>query len=150
MPRPGSATFFSTGIEPTGSHRRTVQRQTRRKQYEFCISWYLPSPPAMSTTISLRDLQALKTPVDAILHSIEGSIYRVSVLLEGREIRLLEADGKAFQRRSANHVREALRECPIRTLILRQHSAYDEMIGQAVRAGANTLEVSLGLDPEQS
>ncbi len=104
----------------------------------------------MSTGISLRDLQALKTPVDAILYSIEGSIYRVSVLLEGREKRLLEADGKAFQRRSANHVREALRECAIRTLTLRQHSAYDEMIGQAVRAQANTLEVCLGVDPEQS
>jgi hypothetical protein len=104
----------------------------------------------MSTTISLEQLQALKGPVDAILYSIEGSIYRVNVLLEGREIRLLEADGKTFQRRSANHVREALRDCAIRKLTLRQHSAYDEMIGQSVRVQANTLEVSLGVDPEQS
>jgi hypothetical protein len=32
---------------------------------------------------------------------------------------------------------------------MRQQSAYDEMIGQAVRARANTLEVTLGVDPEQ-
>jgi len=104
----------------------------------------------MSTTISLDELQSLTGPIDAIVYSIEGSIYRVNVLLGGRELRLLEADGKAFQRRSVNHVREGLRDCAIATLTLRQHSAYDEMIGQAVRCQANTLEVALGVNPELS
>ncbi len=104
----------------------------------------------MPTTISLGELQGMKGPVHTIVYSIEGSIYRVSVLVEGRELRLLDLDGKAFQKRSVTHVREALRECAIGTLTLRQHSAYDEMIGQAVRSQANTLEVRLGVDPEQS
>jgi hypothetical protein len=34
-------------------------------------------------------------------------------------------------------------------LTMRHNSAYDEMIGQAVRCQANTLEVAMGLDPEQ-
>ena len=103
----------------------------------------------MGNTISLIELQKLEGPVDAIVQSIEGSIYRVSILLDGRELRLLEADGKPFSRRSATHVREALRDCAIGTLTMRQQSAYDEMIGQAVRSRANTLEVTLGVDPEQ-
>ena len=104
----------------------------------------------MLTTISLGELQGMKGPVHAIVYSIEGSIYRVSVLVEGRELRLLDADGKVFQRRSATHVREGLRDCAIGTMTLRQHSAYDEMIGHPVRPDANTLEVALGVDPEQS
>jgi len=104
----------------------------------------------MPTSISLEELQSLDGPVDAIVYSIEGSIYRVHVVLEGRELRLLDRDGRSFQRRSANHVREGLRDCAIGTLTLRQSSAYDEMIGQAVREDANTLAVSLGVDPEQS
>ena len=47
-------------------------------------------------------------------------------------------------------MREGLRDCVIGTMTLRQHSAYDEMIGHAVRPDANTLEVALGVDPEQS
>jgi hypothetical protein len=104
----------------------------------------------MRNTISLEELQALKGPVDAIVYSIEGSIYRVHVLLQGREVRLLDRDGRSFHRRSANHVREGLRDCAIGTLTLRQSSAYDEMIGQVVGGHANTLVVALGVDPEQS
>jgi hypothetical protein len=104
----------------------------------------------MPTTISLEELQTLDGPVDGIVYSIEGSIYRVHVLLEGRELRLLDRDGRSFQRRSTNHVREGLRDCAIGKLTLRQSSAYDEMIGQGVREDANTLAVPLGVDPEQS
>ncbi|MEE4147192.1 MAG: DUF6482 family protein [Halieaceae bacterium] len=104
----------------------------------------------MDTTISLEQLQALQGPVDAIVYSIEGSIYRVNVLLEGRELRLLDLDGKAFCRRSTTHVREGLRGCAIGTMTMRQQSAYDEMIGQGTRAQPNTLEVGLGVDPDET
>lgn len=103
----------------------------------------------MPTTISLDEAGALQGPLAIIVHSIEGSIYRVSVVVEGRELRLLERDGKTFQRRSVTHVRDALRECAIASMVLRQQSAYDEMIGHAPRADCNTLEVSLAVDPEQ-
>ena len=39
-----------------------------------------------------------------------------------------------------------LRGMPVRSLVLRHESAYDEMIGQPTRDESNALEVSLALD----
>ncbi len=96
-------------------------------------------------TITLDALRRSGDPVDAILYSIEGSIYRLSVVVDGHEQRVLDTDGKTFQRRSVTHVREALRDVAVARMTLRQHSAYDEMIGQGERLQANTLTVPLAV-----
>ena len=82
-------------------------------------------------------------PAKAVVHSIEGSIYQLSVIVDGREVGVVDRDGKIFKRRCIQEVREALQGSRVEELVLRQHSAYDEMIGQSVRLEDNTLEVSL-------
>ena len=99
-------------------------------------------------SISLSELFNVGGAVKGVVHSIEGSIYRLSVVIDGREERVLDSDGKAFRRRSIEEVREALQGTCVEKLVLRQQSAYDEMIGQSVRLEANTLEVQLAPAPQ--
>jgi hypothetical protein len=98
--------------------------------------------------ITLKELRGKPGPFDAIAHSIEGALYTVSVVVDGREYRLVDDDGKTLIRRSIMHVREVLEGIALTKLILRQVSAYDEMIGQAARESPNTLEVPVSLDNE--
>lgn len=98
--------------------------------------------------VSLRELFHSGSRADGVVHSIEGSIYQLSVIIAGRERRVVERDGKAFKRRSIEEVREALQGTCVVSLVLRQQSAYDEMIGQSVRQQDNTLEVHLAPAPE--
>ncbi|QFU74389.1 hypothetical protein EY643_01270 [Halioglobus maricola] len=96
--------------------------------------------------ISLTQLQQLSTPVAAIVYSLERSIYQVYIRLPDGEALLTEDTGKAFQRRNLQSVREALLSQPVSMLQLRQHSAYDEMIGQPVREHDNLLQLPLSLE----
>ena len=94
-------------------------------------------------TISLTELGARQGPFRATVHSFERSLYQVTVCVDGREHLLLEESGRTFRRRSINAVREALAEVALEELVLRQESAYDEMIGQPVRQQDNALVVPL-------
>lgn len=98
--------------------------------------------------ISLKELRRKPGPFEAIAHSIEGALYTVNVVVGGAEYRLVGDDGKTLTRRSIMHVREMLEGIELTKLILRQVSAYDEMIGQAPRESPNTLEVPVSLDNE--
>jgi len=96
-------------------------------------------------SIALSELAARKGPFRAWVHSLERSLYQVTVWVDGREQLLLDAGGKTFSRRSINAVREALEDVELEELVLRQASAYDEMIGQPMRQRENTLEVPLAI-----
>ena len=98
--------------------------------------------------IFLGELFNVGGAVKGVVHSIEGSIYRLSVVVDGREMRVLDRDGNAFRRRSIQEVREALQGTGVERLVLRQQSAYDEMIGQSVRLEDNTMEVQLARVPQ--
>ncbi len=98
--------------------------------------------------ISLGELFTVGGAAKGVVHSIEGAIYRLSVVIQGREMQVLDRDGKAFRRRSIEEVREALQGTCVERLVLSQESAYDEMIGQSVRVEDNTLEVQLAVAPQ--
>ena len=74
-------------------------------------------------SISLGELFNSNRAVKGVVHSIEGSIYRLNVVMDGREMRVLDRDGKAFKRRSIQEVREALLGTCVESLVLRQQSA---------------------------
>ena len=95
---------------------------------------------------TFRDVLLRGEPIDTTVHSLEQALYQVTIIVDGKECLLTEDDGKPFRRRSLSAVREALQVLPLASLTLKQHSAYDEMIGQPVREGDNALEVSLALD----
>ena len=96
--------------------------------------------------ISFSQLHKLKSPVEASVYSLERSIYQVYIRVPDGEALLTNDDGKVFQRRNLQSVREALHSSPVSTLQLRQHSAYDEMIGQPLREQDNLLELPLSLE----
>ena len=78
-----------------------------------------------------------------IIHSLDPSIYQVSVELDGIERPLWETPERLLTRRNLTALRELFSALEIGALVLRQQSAYDEMVGQPQRGGANTLEVPL-------
>ena len=93
----------------------------------------------MKLTISA--LARLPDRVPAVVHSLDGSLYQVTVRTWCGEHLLVEDDGRPFRRHSLNAVREALRDMPVTSMVLRQRSAYDEMIGQPMRTGSNEMEI---------
>jgi hypothetical protein len=103
--------------------------------------------------ISMAQLQKLKPPVAAIVYSLERSVYQAYIRTPDGEALLTDNNGKLFQRRNLQSIREALKSSPVSELHLRQRSAYDEMIGQPLREQDNTLELPLSLEtypePEQ-
>ena len=96
--------------------------------------------------MSFSEFSVLDVAVPVIIHSLDQALYQVTVEREGREYLLVENNERTFRRHSLHELREALRNMPIASLVLRQRSAYDEMIGQVPREAENTLEIPLSLD----
>ncbi len=96
--------------------------------------------------ISFRQAQSASQPMRAVIRSLDQALYQVTLVLDGEERLLTENSGRVFRRHSLLEVREALQRLPLSSLVLRQDSAYDEMIGQPARDGDNTLEVPLPLE----
>ena len=95
--------------------------------------------------ISVKEFAALGCKVPVIIHSLDQALYQVTVIVEGAERLLVDADQKPLRSHSLQQMREVLARLPVASLVLRQQSAYDEMIGQGMREGDNTLEVPLEL-----
>ncbi len=99
--------------------------------------------------ISIDEFAALRHAVAVVIHSLDPALYQVTVAIEGQERLLVGSDGRPLRSRSLAQLRDVLARFPVASLMLRQQSAYDEMIGQAPREGPNILEVPLAL-PEES
>lgn len=95
--------------------------------------------------IKLKDLGRYGTLQKVIIESLDLALYRVLVELDGEECLLEEKQGKTLVRHNQNELRELLSPFPIKALMLRHQSAYDEMVGQPPKTG-NMLEVPLGRD----
>jgi hypothetical protein len=96
--------------------------------------------------ITFQDFAGLAEPVHVVVHSLDQALYQVTLEVDGKQLLLVEDDGRTFRRHSLQQVREALHRLPVASLRLRHESAYDEMIGQPLREGTNALEVTLSLD----
>ncbi|MEM1110808.1 MAG: DUF6482 family protein [Pseudomonadota bacterium] len=95
--------------------------------------------------LPFKQFRALE-PCDVIVHSLDQALYQVIVMRDNREHLLVEDDGRPFRRHSLQEVVEVLRLMPVASALLRQRSAYDEMIGQPPREGDNVMELPLHLD----
>ena len=96
--------------------------------------------------LTFKAFSQLAEEVPVVIHSLEQALYQVTVVIDGEERLLVENDGKTFRRHTLQQVREALQSMPVASLVLRQQSAYDEMIGQPLRETSNALEVPLSLE----
>jgi hypothetical protein len=93
--------------------------------------------------LSLVEFAQFEDPVPVVIYSLERALYQVMVVVDGREKLLVEESGRTFRRHNLQQVREMLRLLPVSSLVLRQFSAYDEMVGQPPRAEDNLLEIPL-------
>lgn len=93
--------------------------------------------------ITLTDLAALADDVSAVIHSLDGSIYQVTVTAGDTDRLLVDDAGKPLRWRSLSAARDALRHMPVTGLALHQLSAYDEMIGHPPRVEPNLLVIPL-------
>ena len=95
--------------------------------------------------ITVREFAGLKQKVAAVVHSLDQALYQVTVVIDGAERLLVDDSGRPLRSHSLEQLRQWLGRMPVASLVLRQQSAYDEMVGQPPREGDNTLEVPLAL-----
>lgn len=94
--------------------------------------------------IRIQELRKLSVIDKVIIHSLDQCIYQASALIDGEEQMLADSKGKLLRSHNLLEMQTLFEMLPVERFVLRQQSAYDEMINQPIRQGANTLEVPLG------
>jgi hypothetical protein len=82
-----------------------------------------------------------KRPTRIIIDSVDLSLYIALAEVRGRECLLLDDAGRPLKARSLADMKRALAGITYAPWVLRQRSAYDEMVGHAHAATDNALEV---------
>ena len=98
------------------------------------------------TNIKISQLCHLGTIDKVIIHSIDLSLYQVSIQLNGDEFYLTNDKGDFVRAFNVLELQKKMRAFSYRQMVLRHDSAYDEMVGMDDVSGAsgNRLEVDLG------
>lgn len=96
--------------------------------------------------ITLQQLQNSVGLTRVVVHSLDFSIYIAYALFGEDAFLVTEADGQPLRTSNLTAMKQRLADVAAPGLYLRQQSAYDEMVGQPVRAGDNTLEIPLSRD----
>jgi hypothetical protein len=79
-----------------------------------------------------------------VIHSLEMSLYQASVVLDGEEHYVTHDNGSLLRAHNVVDMRRLCQNLSAKEVVLRQDSAYDEMVGSPIKHGQNTLEVPLG------
>ena len=93
--------------------------------------------------ITLQQLRASASVERVVILSIDCSLYIARATVAGVERLVTDSSGATLKTRNILDMKQQLADVPFGELLLQQQSAYDEMVGQPVREGANTLQVSL-------
>lgn len=78
-----------------------------------------------------------------VIHSLDLALYQVSVLVDGEEHFVTDDKGKFLRAHSILELQKQCCHLKAKKQVLRQQSAYDEMVGQPSKDGTNELEVPL-------
>jgi len=73
-------------------------------------------------------------------------MYQLLVLIDGEERLVWGSASQPLTARSLTAMRDRIKHLAFGSIVMRQNSAYDEMISQPLRV-ANTLEVPVSLTP---
>ena len=98
--------------------------------------------------ITFAEFARLGQPAAVVIHSLEQALYQITVTIDDSTYLLVENNGTTFRSHRLQRAREALQTMPVASIVLRQQSAYDEMVGQPVKQQDNSLEVSLAVYPD--
>ena len=96
--------------------------------------------------ITLPQLQNSVGLTRVIVHSLDFSIYIAYAEFGEETFQVADAEGKPLRTRNLTEMKQQLAGVAAPGLYLRHESAYDEMVGQPGRAGANALEIPLSRD----
>lgn len=78
-----------------------------------------------------------------VIHSLDLSLYQVSVVIDDEEHYVTDDKGQFLRAFSIVELQKQCRKLKAKHQVLRQQSAYDEMVGQPSRDSSNLLEVPL-------
>jgi hypothetical protein len=96
--------------------------------------------------ITVQQLQNSVGLTRVVVHSLDFSIYLAYAEFGDEAFLITESDGKPLRTSNLTAMKQRLAGVAAPALYLRQQSAYDEMVGQPLRDGANTLEIPLSRD----
>ncbi len=95
-------------------------------------------------SVTLKQIATLSSIEKVIIHSFDGSLYLVSICLNGEEHYLVdEESGMPIKARHHLMLQKLFTHHHVRCTVLRQQSPYDEMVGQPVSKENNRMEVPL-------
>lgn len=98
--------------------------------------------------ISVRDVKKRADNIDKVfIESVDLSLYIARALLDGEERVIAENNGKLLKTTNLLAMKRSIKALVDCELVLRQQSAYDEMVGHSYGANNNTMELSLGNQP---
>ncbi|WP_305819292.1 DUF6482 family protein [Photobacterium leiognathi] len=78
-----------------------------------------------------------------VVHSLDLSLYQASVVIDDQEHYITNEKGDYIRAISILEIQKMCRRLKVKSWVLRQQSAYDEMIGMPYGKQDNTLEVPL-------
>jgi len=95
--------------------------------------------------LKLSQLNTLPQIDKVIIHSIDLSLYQMSVELDGTEYYITDNKGNLLRAFNILDMQKKVRGQRYKKMVLRQISAYDEMIGlpQKSDEASNALEVEI-------
>ena len=91
--------------------------------------------------ISVSTLNKYFVVEKLIYHSIDLSLYQASAIIDGVEHYVSDERGKLLRSTKLLELQKQLRKVAAESTVLRQTSAYDEMIGGPEKGESNALEV---------
>jgi len=89
----------------------------------------------------LEELKKYPSVEKLIYHSVDLSLYQVSVVLAGEEHYVSDERGKLLRSINLIEMQKTMRYVHAIHTVLRHTSAYDEMVGGAINSSGNTLEI---------
>ncbi len=78
-----------------------------------------------------------------VIHSLDMCLYQASVRVDGQDIWVATEQGQLLKTNSLIAMQKHLAHLNTKQYLLRQQSAYDEMVGGPLKVD-NTLEVPIG------
>ncbi|MCH2041685.1 MAG: DUF6482 family protein [Saccharospirillaceae bacterium] len=95
-------------------------------------------------TIKISALKKRDHIEKVIIHSLDLCLYQASAIIDDKEEFITDDKGKLLRSHSVLSFQAMFEKYPIKNLVVRHTSAYDEMVGQPVREGSNAIEVPFG------
>ncbi len=93
--------------------------------------------------LTLSKLEQFFEVEKVVYHSLDVALYIVSAVVEGREYMITDEKGQRLKSHNILSLQKQLQHVNSKHQVIRQSSAYDEMIGGPVKAN-NEMELPVG------